>query len=291
MRFDLEAVPQYWHSGSPFLTHYFTAGSLLFPGGERFFIQSVRDFQEEIDALGDRRLGEQVAAFVAQEAQHSHQHRAYDRWMARSGLPVERYERRMEQLLQWVRRWLPRKAQLALTVSLEHMTAVFAHVLLSEPRFSEGMHPTARDLWLWHAVEETEHKAVAFDVYQKVCGSYWLRVLMMVRTTLGFPLGVGVFQLLLLARDGTLWDLRDVSRGLRFLWGRGGFMRAAWPELRRFYRRDFHPWQLDNRDRIRTWQAQRASCTAGGGAHAAGVALRATSGETPIAWPRASRSS
>lgn len=251
MRFDLEAAPRYWHSDSPSLTHFFTAMSLLFPGGERFFIDSVRNFEDDIT---DPALREQVRGFAGQEAQHSHHHRVYDRLMTRNGVPVTRYEGWIESLLQFARRWLPKKAQLAVTITLEHFTAVFANLLLTDPKFTDGMDPSVRKLWLWHAVEETEHKAVAYDVYEHVGGGYWLRSLMMARIMFGFPFGISLFLFLLLAGDGKLADLRDIGRGMRFIWGKGGFVRSVAPELMRFYRRDFHPWQQDNRSLIADWE-------------------------------------
>jgi hypothetical protein len=169
-----------------------------------------------------------------------------------------------ERLLQLARRCLPAKTQLALMVSLEHFTAVFADLLLGQPRFTHGMHPEVRELWLWHAVEETEHKAVAFGVYQAVCGSYWLRILMMTRTLVGFPLGIAFFQLLLLWRDRTLFDPADLWRGLRFVWGRGGLVRSVLPQLLRFYRRDLHPWQHDNRHLVPAWVERSGSGVSGG---------------------------
>ncbi len=260
MHFDLEAAPRFWHSNSPFLTHYFTAISLYFPAGEKFFIDSVRNFEDQLESPV---LREQVKGFTGQEAQHSHHHRVYDRLMTRSGVPVQRYEGWIEWILQLVRRWLPKKAQLALTCTLEHFTAVFANLLLSEPKFSEGMDPKVRALWLWHAVEETEHKAVAYDVYQQVSGSYWLRVLMMARVMFGFPFGITLFQVLLLAGDRKLGSLRDIARGVRFVWGRGGFIRSALPELMSFYRKDFHPWQKDNRELIGAWTERYVDRVAG----------------------------
>jgi predicted metal-dependent hydrolase len=253
MHFDLEAAPRYWHSDSPYLTHFFTAMSLLFPAGEKFFIDSVRHFEDEIE---DPVLREQVKGFIGQEAQHSHHHRVYDRLMTRRGVPVQRYEGWVEWALQLARRWLPEKVQLSVTITLEHFTAVFANLLLTEPRFTEGMHPNVRALWLWHAVEETEHKAVAYDVYEQVSGSYWLRALMMVRVMLGFPFGITMFQLLLLAGDRKLGNVRDIARGVRFVWGKGGFVRSVFPGLMSFYRRDFHPWQKDNRELIGAWMEQ-----------------------------------
>ena len=260
MHFDLEAAPRYWHSGSPFLTHFFTAMSLFFPAGEKFFIDSVRNFEDQIT---DPVLREQVRGFTGQEAQHSHHHRVYDRLMTRHGVPVTRYEGWIESILQLVRRWLPKKAQLAMTITLEHFTAVVANLLLTDPKFTEGMDPNVRPLWLWHAVEETEHKAVAYDVYQQVSGSYWLRALMMARIMIGFPFGITFFQLLLLAGDGKLGGLRDITKGIRFVWGKGGWVRAIAPELMDFYRRDFHPWQKDNRELIEAWKSQYGDRVAG----------------------------
>ena len=260
MHFDIEDAPRYWHSGSPFLTHYFTAMSLLFPPGEKFFIDSVRNFEDQIS---DPVLREQVKGFTGQEAQHSHHHRVYDRLMTREGVPVKRYEGWVEWALQVIRRWAPQKLQLAATITLEHFTAVFANVLLTEPKFSEGMDPNVRLLWLWHAVEETEHKAVAYDVYQQVSGSYWLRALVMARVLLGFPFSIGFFHLLLLAGDRKFANLRDIARGMRFVWGKGGLARSATPELLGFFRRDFHPWQNDNRELIGEWMAQYGDRAAG----------------------------
>jgi predicted metal-dependent hydrolase len=129
------------------------------------------------------------------------------------------------------------------------------------------MDPNVRPLWRWHAVEETEHKAVAFDVYQQVSGSYWLRALMMVRIMIGFPIGITAFQFLLLAGDGKLGNPRDFARCIRFLWGKGGWVRAIAPELMDFYRRDFHPWQKDNRDLIDAWTEEVAMVGSAGEAY------------------------
>jgi predicted metal-dependent hydrolase len=151
---------------------------------------------------------------------------------------------------------MPAKAQLAMTITLEHFTAVFANLLLSDPRTHEGMDPNVRALWLWHAVEETEHKSVAYDVYEQVCGSYWLRALMMARILLGFPPAIFGFQLALMVGDRNFGGARDFLRGLRLVYGPGGFFHTALPELLAFFRRDFHPWQQDNRRLIDEW-AQR----------------------------------
>src|SRR5690606_41942592 len=52
------------------------------------------------------------------------------------------------------------------TCALEHFTAMLAETILEHPEMLEGMDERVLPLWLWHAVEESEHKSVAFDVYQ-----------------------------------------------------------------------------------------------------------------------------
>ena len=108
-------------------------------------------------------------------------------------------------------------------------------------------------LWIWHAIEETEHKAVAFDVYQATGGSYLLRVLVMAQAMIAFPIAVGTIALLLLAGDRKLFDLRDLRRFIGFAWSRGGFVRDIGPSLKAYFRRDFHPWNDDNHELIEAW--------------------------------------
>lgn len=254
MDFELDdSIPQYWHSGSPAITHFFNALSLVFPEGEKFFIESVRNFEDQID---DPKLQEEVRAFIKQEAQHGRQHRLENALAARNGLPMEKFDAFVGWSLGWVRKIFSKNVQLAATIALEHFTAVFANRLLTQPRFTEGMHPRVRAMWLWHAVEETEHKAVAYDVYEHVGAPYWIRAITMVRVWLGFSLGMTFLQLVLLVRDRTIWNLRDVAHGLRFLWGRDGMLRGLGPEVRAFFRRDFHPWQVDNRDLVPAFRDQ-----------------------------------
>ncbi|MCP5059703.1 MAG: metal-dependent hydrolase [bacterium] len=254
MNFELEGgIPRYWHSGSPAITHFFTALSIVFPEGEKFFMDSVRNFADEIH---DPDLRREVKVFLQQEAHHTFQHRKYNALIEAQGIDVKRFDRMLAGALNFFRKRLSYKVQLATTVCLEHYTAVLAHQLLTEPRFTEGMDERVAALWKWHAVEETEHKAVCFDVYRHIGGSYFTRVITWARIMFGFPMGITFIMLRLLAMDGRLGDVREVIRGLSFIWGPRGVMRAILPELIAFYRRDFHPWQAANQDLIREWSVR-----------------------------------
>ena len=49
--------------------------------------------------------------------------------------------------------------------ALEHFTAILAHQLLGNPRHLAGADPESAALWRWHAIEEIEHKGVAYDTW------------------------------------------------------------------------------------------------------------------------------
>lgn len=256
MQFQMEkGTPRYWHSNSPYITHFYTALSMSFPEGEKFFIESVKAFEHQIT---DPVLRRQVAAFAQQEAQHSVQHRVYNDVVVPEDAHdiVERSERIQRRRLALGRRFASDLSMLAATTALEHFTAAFSHQVLGNPEITRGMHESVKPLWVWHCIEETEHKAVAFDVYQAVGGGYWRRALAMARVTLFFPFALTVSQVRLLVRDGKLFDFRDFLRYLKYILGRNGLLRCMWPDLMTFFRRDFHPWQQDNYHLVQKWRSE-----------------------------------
>jgi predicted metal-dependent hydrolase len=112
----------------------------------------------------------------------------------------------------------------------------------------------------WHAAEEIEHKAVAFDVYQQVDGSYWRRIGAMIGATFFMVvLLVPMRMSPLLYRDGVLFSWRTWRDGLSFLYGKQGIFRMPWNHYKQFYRRDFHPWDVQDFDLIRPFRDEYQS--------------------------------
>ena len=163
--FDLnEALAGDWNGGSAFRTAFFNAMSLSFPSGERFFIDAVREHEEE---LQDPALREAVRGFIGQEAVHRRVHGAYNEtFCRRRGFDLDELEAPFLEAVKWSEENLSPLARLAATVALEHLTAILAAALLDGRSGTlAGADPRVAELWRWHAVEETEHKSVAFDVY------------------------------------------------------------------------------------------------------------------------------
>ena len=257
--FDLpENLPRHWHGGDPYVTSFFNGLSLMFPDGEKFFVDSVRRYQNRIT---DPVLREEVRGFCGQEGMHGREHRRYNELLERQGYPI----RAIDRFLQWgIRqdRKLPPRWQLAMTVALEHFTAVFADVVLRDPRMFRDAHPAMRRLWTWHALEEAEHKAVAFDVYRTIApglAGYLRRVLVMLWVTLGFGLQIVIHESWLLRSEGLFWKLRARRHAFRYFFVEPGLLRAGLSHYLAFYRPSFHPWQIDSGDVVARWRAEYAT--------------------------------
>ncbi|HET8708152.1 MAG TPA: metal-dependent hydrolase [Pseudomonadales bacterium] len=245
-RMDFEFAEQphkHWFNNDPFWTAYMTALSLVFPSGEQFFVDSVRHYQDQIQ---DPQLKQRVRGFIGQEAHHSKEHTAFNDAMGRAGYPVTGILNFSEGSLQWVRKHLSPARQLAMTCALEHFTAILAKTFLSHPNdFFLKMDQDVAPLWLWHAIEESEHKAVAFDVFAQVSGSYWIRTSQMLINTLDFVLFTLVFMSLLLKSEGRLLNLKMWAKGLWQFYINPGWMTRLIPAWLAYFKPGFHPNQDD----------------------------------------------
>ncbi|WP_263144059.1 metal-dependent hydrolase [Pseudomonas sp. RIT-PI-AD] len=240
-----DPLPRHWHGGDAFKTHLFDAMSVLFPDGERFFIDSVRQFREAIE---DPVLKEQIRGFIGQEGHHSREHLAYSQRLRDLGYDIQPMEERARRRIRFTQTKLSPHRQLAATVALEHLTAIMADGLLKNPRHLQGAHPELVRLWRWHALEETEHKAVAFDVYTQVGGDPAMLRRAMLMASWFFMRDTLRGLVHMLRRDGLLWKPRIWRDGLRWMWGRGGFFRSLIGAYLDFFKAGFHPWQHDNLD-------------------------------------------
>ena len=154
-----------WHNEGRHVTAFLNTLSVFFPVGERFFITSVRNYRDQIT---DAELLKAVTGFIGQEAMHGREHEEYNDLLAGLGLPVKRQEAQVKVLLDWAQKHLPKSTQLSATIALEHFTAFLADRVLSDENVVGKAHPAYAQLWRWHALEETEHKAVAFDVWRAI---------------------------------------------------------------------------------------------------------------------------
>lgn len=235
-----------WLGGDTFRSLVFNALSITFPAGERFFIRSVKAFRGDVR---DETLQTQVAGFMSQEAMHTREHVRYNQRLAEHGYRATLLHEETEARFAFAQKHTTDLQRLAATCALEHFTAILAEELLSEPDLLEGAREAYRDIWLWHAIEESEHKAVAFDVYQEVTGGkgYWLRVRTMLMVTLLFLHHMRRIFNVMLKDMGLGRSLRARLRLNWVLWGRPGLFRRMMLRWATYFRPGFHPWDHDNR--------------------------------------------
>ena len=175
-KFDFDQVPRHWFARSIIGTQFANGLNLLFPLGERFFVRSVRRY---LDDIQDPKLREDVKGFSGQEGLHAYAHERYFETLEKQGYNIKFFLKFYETFAyDFVERVAPGQLCLAATAACEHFTAVMATNALA--READGsmvvQDPTMKSLFLWHAVEEIEHRSVAFDVLREVNPSYELRI-------------------------------------------------------------------------------------------------------------------
>ncbi len=254
--FDLAStLARDWHGGSAFRTAWFNALSMMLPHGERFFIDSVNEFRDQIE---DPKLKSDVLAFLMQESNHMHQHQAVNQLLCDvRGYDMQAIEGPILKRAEWTKARVPAIRRLAGTAANEHLTAVLVADMLRHKDTFIDADPDVAELWYWHGVEEIEHKSVAFDVYQAVGGTLKDRRMVQIFGTVFFLSGTFRIVRLMLKHEGKLWSLREWLDGFRFLLVKPGILRRAFIPYFRFLKKDFHPWEEDDRYLIDEWEAKR----------------------------------
>ncbi|MFT3858999.1 MAG: metal-dependent hydrolase [Aquabacterium sp.] len=251
-----QGFPTYWYGNDAYKSTLLNALSFMFPVGEQFFIDSVRRYAKDVEAKGLTKLAKEIKLFIGQEATHRHLHQQYNDQLVAKG-----YDAWVERTLQRVihaARHFPAINHLAATAAYEHYTAVLGDGLLRHDEWTRDMEPTMREVWLWHAAEESEHKAVALDTYNAVGGGYIRRVIMYVLVTIEFYAYTWIQVVKMLHKDRQLFKLKTWGSALRFWFGRKGVFWHMLPHQLAYFKPGFHPWQHNNEDLLHRWQQEHA---------------------------------
>lgn len=248
------SLQRHYVNGDLVMSHVVSVLSAMFPPGEDFFVRSVK---AHADQITDPELKEQVAGFIGQEVTHGREHRELNKRLQEMGYPTHRVSRMAKAGLLRNEKLFPAKVQLAMTAALEHYTATLAETLLTDPRAQELLGASeVRSMLLWHALEESEHKAVAFDVYRQVVGDEKFRIGMMRATTFAFLTAVIGHTLLSLLGDRATYNPRRLGRSIAELRHSPFLSRQVVRRLRDYNRVDFHPDDHDATELLDRWRAE-----------------------------------
>ncbi|NND69787.1 MAG: metal-dependent hydrolase [Halioglobus sp.] len=254
MDFDMSLLKEkYFFRGNPILSALMYALSASFPDGERFFIDSVRHFRDDID---DPVLKEDIRGFIGQEAHHSRIHQDFNDQAASLGVAMQRIRRHFQRRLDFGRKRFTPGQQLAVTAALEHVTATLAQWTLENPQLTDGDNKSPlHEMLIWHAMEEIEHKAVAFDVYRTCVNDETQRIRIAKLVFRTFWIQMAIAQVMLLWHDRRLPRWGEIREAWDFMWGENGFRRWSAPEFKKYLQRGFHPNDIDQSQLLDSWQS------------------------------------
>ncbi len=253
-----EGMERWWCGGDPIATAWNNSLSASFPRGEGLFIDSVKAFRDGAPP----RLAREIRAFVQQEVNHTREHLAFNRAAETSGYDMSAIDAGIAENVARART-RPPVVQLAVTIALEHYTAMFARVFLLDPEafFASDSPQTA--IWRWHAIEEIEHKGVAYDTYLWATRDWprfrrwFLKSYAMLDVTARFIKHRSADALTMLEQDGiTGW--RAKARLYWYMFGNPGIFRRIFPAWLSYFLPGFHPWKHDDRALIRKFESEFA---------------------------------
>lgn len=241
------SLARWWHGGDPIATAFHNALSITFPKGEAFFVESVKAFRDGAPP----KLAHEIKAFVMQEVMHSREHVAFNRRAVEAGYHLDDLERIVVESLELTKN-RPQILNLAVTMALEHYTAMLAAMMLKDDRYWANVAEDDTAMWRWHAIEEIEHKGVAYDTWLHATRGWsrWKRwkvkSIMMLIVSKNFWTRRIAGTLELLRQDGiTGWRAKG---GLAwYLLGNPGVIRRIVPAWLAFFMPGFHPWNHDDR--------------------------------------------
>lgn len=241
------AQQRWWAGGDPFATAFYNALSVTFPRGEAMFIESVRAFRDGVPP----KLEKDIRAFVTQEVIHTREHVAFNSRVEDAGYDITFLNHQVDHVMDLIKS-RPPIVNLCVTMALEHYTAILAKQFLEDPDAFRNAQGEEVDLWKWHAIEEIEHKGVAYDTWLHATRDWsrlkrWrMKSMLMLLVSINFWKNRYIGMLNLLAQDGiTGWK---AHRGLLwFLLGTPGTVRKLIRPWATYFLPGFHPWKEDDR--------------------------------------------
>jgi predicted metal-dependent hydrolase len=245
-----------WIGGDPFASSFFNCLSAVFPKGEGFFIETLQRFRDRTPP----KLKGEIRSFIQQEATHSREHHFFNQHLASCDLDISRLEQSIADVVSRIRA-MPEIFHLVGTMCIEHITAILAAEVISNPKHFEHADEQQRKLWLWHASEEIEHKGVAFDTWLYMTRDWspvkrwFVRSVFMAKISLGFTINRTKGIIDLLRQDG-ITGFRAWTGLMHYaLIGAAPLRRTLWPWLQ-FFKPGFHPWDIDDRHLIQLAESE-----------------------------------
>ena len=247
MKFDFDPaqVDHRFYMDAELASAYFASLSIFLTRGEDLVIDTARYHR---DFITDPLLKQRVTSLIGQEAIHSKMHEELnDAYLIRD-LPVKLFRTWAGWAFEYGFERLPQPTKLSLMAGIEHFTAVLAEYMMNhEEVFFRSQDEKQRAIWMWHMLEESEHKDIAFDVFQELSNNYLLRIagFFPALITILVLISAASFLVPFYRNPKNLISLRywkEIPYNFRLIFGlKDGVYGSSFKHIFDYLRPDFHP--------------------------------------------------
>ncbi|MFW1954111.1 metal-dependent hydrolase [Acinetobacter guillouiae] len=247
MKFDFDPaqVDHRFYMDAELASAYFASLSIFLTRGEDLVIDTARYHR---DFITDPLLKQRVTSLIGQEAIHSKMHEELnDAYLIRD-LPVKLFRTWAGWAFEYGFERLPQPMKLSLMAGIEHFTAVLAEYMMNhEEVFFRSRDEKQRAIWMWHMLEESEHKDIAFDVFQELSNNYLLRIagFFPALITILVLISAASFLVPFYRNPKNLISLRywkEIPYNFRLIFGlKDGVYGSSFKHIFDYLRPDFHP--------------------------------------------------
>lgn len=237
-----------WFLNNKNLTLLINAISIFIPDAEKFFIDTTR---EAMPLVTNKELIKNMRALIGQEANHRIQHINFNNLLQLNGFNTEYIEsENLNYFHHLGSQSLIKK--LAACVVMECITDGLARYTFSLNIKKENLNEFL-DFWIWHAVEETEHKSVLYELYVELGGT--TRLLKLTIIKVGFYLLYNWLPpLLYLKSCESKLNFKTVFSTTIFFFRKKNLPSYVFKSLLAILFNKYNPWELNSSTEIEEWQ-------------------------------------
>lgn len=172
--FSVENTPFIWQPDNPDFAEMCNAISFAAPAFERYIVQVV---QLAAPRLAGTPMQQEAEDFLRQEAQHARMHRRHAAVLVQQYPGLAATQHKIDQAYVDLIENESLEFNLAYMTDIEATFTPFFGMLLNNERtlFRPGAEHVS-SLFLWHFMEEIEHRSSAFGIYETAVGRPWHRV-------------------------------------------------------------------------------------------------------------------
>jgi len=230
--FNFDHAEIYWH-GNKFVVYLLNSLSLVIPAGEQFFVKSVAHFSNANDFSSKSNLNK----FIKQEMNHSIYHKKLNKKIISDFYLRNIPDRVNSFLIKYFITNYGVKHTLCVTICLEYLTYILSKYILQSNIFINNFNSNdIIKLWIWHSIEEIDHKSVAYNVGKDI-SHIRLCLTMALVSIPSLMISLGANSLIQILKSKTMFSFSDAYCFLI----KDKFIRFFCLELLNFFNQNYNP--------------------------------------------------